>query len=71
MISIRLFLSCSAGANGLLRVRSALEKQESKESNGQMDNRFVILFSAFMIIGSLATGARWLTDIVGAGLYGL
>ena len=62
----------------VLSVMPTLLFQVNRRAKSQTVRRitsaFVILFSAFMVIGRLAAGVHWLTDIVGsvllsAGLY--
>ena len=62
----------------VLSVMPTLLFQVNRRAKSQMIRRitvaFVILFSAFMVIGRLVAGVHWLTDIVGsvllsAGLY--
>ena len=64
----------------VLSVMPTLLFQVNRRAKSQTVRRitaaFVILFSAFMVIGRLAAGVHWLTDIVGsvllsAGLYAL
>ena len=64
----------------VLSVMPTLLFQVNRRAKGQTVRRmtaaFVVLFSAFMVIGRLAAGVHWLTDIVGsvllsAGLYSL
>ena len=64
----------------VLSVMPTLLFQVSRRTNNKTVRRmtaiFVILFSAFMVIGRLVAGVHWLTDIVGsvllsAGLYSL
>jgi len=54
----------------LFRINSRAKSQTVR----QITAVFVLLFSAFMVIGRLPAGVHWLTDIVGAvllsaGLY--
>ena len=62
----------------VLSVMPTLLFQVNRRAKGQTVRRmtaaFVVLFSAFMVIGRLVAGVHWLTDIVGsvllsAGLY--
>jgi undecaprenyl-diphosphatase len=62
----------------VLSVMPTLLFQVNRRAKNQTSRRmtavFVILFSAFMVIGRLVAGVHWLTDIVGsvllsAGLY--
>ena len=62
----------------VLSVMPTLLFQINRRAKSQMVRRmtaaFVVLFSAFMVIGRLTAGVHWLTDIVGsvllsAGLY--
>jgi undecaprenyl-diphosphatase len=64
----------------VLSVMPTLLFQVNRRAKGQTVRRltaaFVVLFSAFMVIGRLVAGVHWLTDIVGsvllsAGLYSL
>jgi undecaprenyl-diphosphatase len=64
----------------VLSVMPTLLFQVNRRARGQSVRRmtaaFVVLFSAFMVIGRLVAGVHWLTDIVGsvllsAGLYSL
>ena len=64
----------------VLSVMPTLLFQVNRRAKGQTARRmtaaFVVLFSAFMVIGRLVAGVHWLTDIVGsvllsAGLYSL
>jgi len=64
----------------VLSVMPTLLFQVNRRAKSQTVRRitaaFVVLFSAFMVIGRLAAGVHWLTDIVGAvllsaGLYSL
>ncbi len=64
----------------VLSVMPTLQFQVNRRAGSQAVRRitaaFVILFSAFMVIGRLTAGVHWLTDIVGsvllsAGLYSL
>ena len=64
----------------VLSVMPTLLLQVNRRARSQTIRRmtaaFVILFSAFMVIGRLVAGVHWLTDIVGsvllsAGLYAL
>ena len=63
----------------VLSVMPTLLFQVNRRAKRQTVRRmaaFVILFSAFMVIGRLVAGVHWLTDIVGsvllsAGLYSL
>ena len=64
----------------VLSVMPTLLFQVNRRAKSQTIRRitaaFAILFSAFMVIGRLAAGVHWLTDIVGAvllsaGLYSL
>ena len=53
-----------------------VNRRTTNKTVRQMTAAFVILFSAFMVIGRLVAGVHWLTDIVGsvllsAGLYSL
>ena len=64
----------------VLSVMPTLWFQVNRRSNNRPVRRitaaFVVLFSAFMVVGRLVAGVHWLTDILGAvllsaGLYGL
>jgi undecaprenyl-diphosphatase len=53
-----------------------VNRRAKRQTVRRMTAAFVILFSAFMVIGRLVAGVHWLTDIVGsvllsAGLYSL
>ena len=53
-----------------------VNRRTKRQTVRRMTAAFVILFSAFMVIGRLVAGVHWLTDIVGsvllsAGLYSL
>ena len=53
-----------------------VNRRTKRQTVRRMTAAFVVLFSAFMVIGRLVAGAHWLTDIVGsvllsAGLYSL
>ena len=64
----------------VLSVMPTLQFQISRRAKSPTVRRitlaFVLLFSAFMVIGRLVAGVHWLTDIIGsvllsAGLYRL
>ena len=51
-----------------------VNRRAKNRTAGRITAAFVVLFSAFMVIGRLVAGVHWLTDIVGsvllsAGLY--
>ena len=51
-----------------------VNRRAKRQTARRMTAAFVILFSAFMVIGRLVAGVHWLTDIVGSvllssGLY--
>ena len=53
-----------------------VNRRAKRQTVRRMAAAFVVLFSAFMVIGRLVAGVHWLTDIVGsvllsAGLYAL
>ena len=53
-----------------------VNRRAKRQTVRRMTAAFVVLFSAFMVIGRLVAGVHWLTDIVGsvllsAGLYSL
>jgi undecaprenyl-diphosphatase len=53
-----------------------INRRAERQTVRRITAAFVILFSAFMVIGRLVAGVHWLTDIVGsvllsAGLYSL
>ena len=53
-----------------------ISRRAASKTVRQITAAFAVLFSAFMVIGRLAAGVHWLTDIVGAvllsaGLYSL
>jgi undecaprenyl-diphosphatase len=53
-----------------------VNRRTKRQTVRRMTAAFVVLFSAFMVIGRLVAGVHWLTDIVGsvllsAGLYSL
>ena len=53
-----------------------ISRRAASKTVRQITAAFVVTFSAFMVIGRLAAGVHWLTDIVGAvllsaGLYSL
>ena len=53
-----------------------VNRRTKRQTVRRMTAAFVVLFSAFMVIGRLVAGVHWLTDIVGsvllsAGLYAL
>ena len=53
-----------------------VNRRAKRQTVRRMTAAFVVLFSAFMVIGRLVAGVHWLTDIVGsvllsAGLYAL
>ena len=53
-----------------------VNRRSTDKSVRRITAAFVVLFSAFMVVGRLVAGVHWLTDILGAvllsaGLYGL
>lgn len=43
-----------------------IDRRSDNETVKKLTTAFVLLFSAFMVIGRLISGVHWLTDIVGA-----